>query len=42
MSAISDLQSKQDSSLKRIIEIDGKRYGFHPDLDEITWENGQT
>ena len=36
MSAISKLQSKQDSSLKRIIEIDGKRYGFHPNLDEIT------
>jgi len=36
MSAISDLQSKQDSSLKRIIEIEGKRYGFHPDLDSIT------
>ena len=33
MSAISDLQSKQDSSLKRIIEIEGKRYGFHPDLE---------
>ena len=36
MGAISELQSKQDSSLKRIIEIDGKRYGFHPNLDEIT------
>ena len=36
MSAVSELQSKQDSSLKRIIEIEGKRYGFHPNLDEIT------
>jgi hypothetical protein len=36
MNAMSKLQSKQDSSLKRIIEIDGKRYGFHPNLDEIT------
>ena len=36
MSKISELQQKQDSSLKRIIEIDGKRYGFHPNLDEIT------
>ena len=36
MSKIADLQAKQDSSLKRIIEIDGKEYGFHPDLDSIT------
>ena len=36
MSRIAELQQKQDSSLKRIIEIDGKRYGFHPNLDEIT------
>ena len=36
MSKISELQQKQDSSLKRVIEIDGKRYGFHPDLDSIT------
>ena len=36
MSKISELQQQQDSSLKRIIEIDGKRYGFHPNLDEIT------
>ena len=36
MSKIAELQAKQDSSLKRIIEIDGKEYGFHPDLDSIT------
>ena len=36
MSRIAELQDKQNSSLKRIIEIDGKEYGFHPDLDEIT------
>ena len=36
MSKISELQQKQNSSLKRVIEIDGKRYGFHPDLDSIT------
>ena len=36
MSKISELQQGQDSSLKRVIEIDGKRYGFHPDLDSIT------
>ena len=36
MSKISELQQKQNSSLKKVIEIDGKRYGFHPDLDSIT------
>ena len=36
MRKISELQQKQDSSLKRIIEVDGKEYGFHPDLDDIT------
>jgi hypothetical protein len=36
MGSISELQAKQDSSLKRIIEIEGKRYGYHPRLDEIT------
>ena len=36
MGSISELQAEQDSSLKRIIEIEGKRYGFHPNLDEIT------
>ena len=36
LSKISELQEKQYGSLKRIIEIEGKRYGFHPDLNEIT------
>lgn len=36
MSKLSEFQQQQNSSLKRIIEIDGKRYGFHPDLDSIT------
>jgi hypothetical protein len=36
MSKLSELQAKQDSSLKRVIEVNGKRYGFHPNLDEIT------
>ena len=36
MNKISELQVRQDSSLKRVIEIDGNRYGFHPDLDSIT------
>tara|TARA_R110000744_G_scaffold344337_1_gene449612 strand:- start:360 stop:1004 length:645 start_codon:yes stop_codon:yes gene_type:complete len=36
MGKIAELQQEQDSSLKRIVEIDGKEYGFHPDLDSIT------
>ena len=36
MGKLSELQAKQDSSLKRIVEVNGKRYGFHPDLDSIT------
>ena len=45
MNRIADLQQKQNSSLKRVIEIDGKRYGFHPDLDSITlgeWSDLET
>lgn len=45
MSKISELQQKQNSSLKRVIEIEGKRYGFHPDLDSITlgeWSDLET
>ena len=30
------LQSKANTELKNIIEIDGKEYGFHPKLDDIT------
>ena len=36
MEKVSDLQKDEDSSLKRVIEIEGKRYGFHPDLNSIT------
>jgi len=36
MSRIAQLQNKQDTKLKRIIEIDGIEYGFHPDLDSIS------
>ena len=36
MRKMAELQAKQDSSLKRIIEIEGKRYGYHPNLEEIT------
>lgn len=33
---VSELQMNADSSLKKIIKIEGKEYGFHPDLDSIT------
>ena len=36
MNEVAKLQAGQDSSLKRIVEIEGKEYGFHPNLDEIT------
>ena len=36
MSKIGELQVEQDSSLKSIIEVEGKEYGFHPRLDDIT------
>jgi hypothetical protein len=36
MSKIGELQAKQDTKLKRIIEINDIEYGFHPDLDSIT------
>ncbi len=36
MDKLSGLQKKNNSSLKKIIEIDGIEYGFHPDLDSIT------
>ena len=36
MGKLAELQAEQDSSLKKIIEIDGVRYGFHPNLNEIT------
>jgi hypothetical protein len=36
MNKIADLQTEQDSKLKKIIEVEGKEYGFHPDLDSIT------
>ena len=36
MEKIAEFQAGQDSSLKRIIEIEGVEYGFHPNLDDIT------
>jgi hypothetical protein len=45
MTKISELQSKADSSLKNIIEVNGKEYGFHPEISEITlgeWSDIET
>ena len=36
MSRIAKLQTEQSSVLKKVVEIDGVKYGFHPDLDSIT------
>ena len=36
MGQIGKLQSQADTKLSKIVEIDDKRYGFHPDLDSIT------
>ena len=36
MNKVGELQAKQDTTLKRLIEINGVEYGFHPDLDSIT------
>jgi len=36
MSKLSEMQEGQNNTLKNIINIEGKKYGFHPDLDSIT------
>ena len=36
MSKVGSLQQEQDNELKRIINVEGEEYGFHPDLDSIT------
>jgi hypothetical protein len=36
MGRVAELQQKQNSSLKKIIEINGVEYGFMPDLDSIS------
>ena len=36
MGKIAELQSEQDTILKKVIEIDGVEYGMHPNLDDIT------
>jgi hypothetical protein len=36
MNKIAELQSEQNTALKKVIEIDGVEYGMHPNLDDIT------
>jgi hypothetical protein len=36
MGKVADLQSKQDTVLRKVFEIDGVEYGMHPNLSEIT------
>ena len=36
MSKVGELQEKQDTKLKNLIEINEVEYGFHPDLSEIS------
>ena len=36
MEHFTKLQSEVDNDVKNIVEIDGKEYGFHPKLDDIT------
>jgi hypothetical protein len=36
MSKIAELQSEQDTVLKKVFEINGVEYAMHPNLDEIT------
>jgi len=36
MGKVGEFQAKQDTKLKRIVEINNVEYGFHPDLDSIS------
>ena len=36
LNRVAELQNEQNSSLKKIIEVDGEEYGFHPQLSDIT------
>lgn len=36
LNSLATMQKSENSSLREIIEIEGKEYGFHPDLDSIT------
>jgi len=36
MTKLSEIQAQKDTKLKKIIELDGLQYAFHPNLDDIT------
>lgn len=36
MEKVSELQQGDEGVFRRVINLDGKEYGFHPNLDEIT------
>ena len=36
MSKLSELQAEKDTKLKKIIEIEGQQYAFHPNLADLT------
>ena len=45
MEKVAEIQQEQDSSLKGVIEVNDKRYGFHPDLNSMTlgeWSDLET
>jgi hypothetical protein len=36
MAKLSEIQADKDTKLKKIIELDGLQYAFHPNLDDLT------
>ena len=36
MTKLSEIQADKDTKLKKIIELDGLQYAFHPNLDDLT------
>lgn len=36
LNRLSELQAKRSGELKRVIEVDGRHYGFHPNLEDLT------
>ena len=36
LNRISELQAERSGELKRVIKVDGKHYGFHPNLEDLT------
>ena len=36
LNRLSKLQAERSGELKRVIEVDGRHYGFHPNLEDLT------